>query len=72
MNRLHLILGICAIILIGSYYWGSNNSANELDSMFTSNTKNDVVPALVASNAVETTNISSILVEDMILGDRLY
>ena len=69
MNRLHLILGICAIILIGSYYWGSNNSANELDSMFTSNTKNDVVPALVASNAVETTNISSILVEDMILGD---
>ena len=71
MNRLHIILSICIVVLIGGYYYlASSNVSNELDSMLLAE-KNDshALQILSENQNSELINVSSILVEDMVLGD---
>ena len=71
MNRLYILLSICATVLIGSYYYlWSGNTSNELDSMLLAEKNDSHALQLMSENQnLELTNVSSILVDDIVLGD---
>ena len=71
MNRLYILLSICATVLIGSYYFlWSGNTSNELDSMLLAEKNDSHALQLMSENQnLELTNVSSILVDDIVLGD---
>lgn len=71
MNRLYILLSICATVLIGSYYFlWSGNTSNELDSMLLAEKNDSHALQLISENQnLELTNVSSILVDDIVLGD---
>ena len=71
MNRLYILLSICATVLIGSYYFlWSGNTSNELDSMLKKKKNDSHALQLISENQnLELTNVSSILVDDIVLGD---
>lgn len=71
MTRLYILLSICATVLIGSYYYlWSGNTSNELDSMLLAEKNDSHALQLMSENQnLELTNVSSILVDDIVLGD---
>jgi len=71
MNRLQLIMSVCIAVLIGGYYYlSSSDTSTELDSMLLAEkSDNYVLPMSTENQNLKLTNISSILIEDMVLGD---
>ena len=71
MNRLQLIISVCIAVLIGGYYYlSSSDTSTELDSMLLAEKSDSyVLPMSTEKQNLKLTNISSILIEDMVLGD---
>ena len=71
MNRLQLIISVCIAVLIGGYYYlSSSDTSTELDSMLLAEKSDSyVLPMSTEKKNLKLTNISSILIEDMVLGD---